>query len=107
MRIGLGGEYVPEPGSPKYFRRVAYRAGFTFGQTPYQITGKQLNETAVTWGFTFPLGRPNITESYFLNLGFALGKRGTTDNNLVQENFIRMQAGFSLNNKWFIKRKLD
>ncbi|KAA9339973.1 hypothetical protein [Adhaeribacter soli] len=107
LRVGLGGEYVPEPASPRYFRRVAYRAGLSFGQTPYQLAGKQVNEAAVTWGFTLPVGRALITESNFLNLGFAYGKRGTTDDNLVQENFIRVQAGFTLNNKWFIQRKLD
>ena len=107
MRVGLGGEYVPEPASPRYLRRVAYRAGVTFGQTPYHLQNKQVNETAVTWGFSFPVGRSLITESYYLNLGFAYGKRGTTENKLVQENFIRVQAGLSLNNKWFIQRKLD
>ena len=107
MSVGLGGEFVPEPASPKYLRRVTYRAGFTTGKTQYDINGQNLNETAVTWGFTFPLGRPMVTESYYLNLGFALGKRGTTDNKLVQENFIRIQGGISLNNRWFIKRQLD
>jgi hypothetical protein len=107
MRVGLGGEYVPEPASPRYLRRIAYRAGVTFGQTPYNLQGTQVNETAVTWGFSLPVGRSLITESYYLNLGFALGKRGTTENKLVQENFIRVQAGLSLNNKWFIQRKLD
>lgn len=107
MRVGLGGEYVPEPASAKYLRRVTYRAGFTTGTTPYEINGTQLKETAVTWGFTFPLGRPMVTESYYLNLGFAYGKRGTTDKQLVEENFIRVQAGISLNNRWFVKRQLD
>ena len=106
-RFGLGGEIVPEPASPKYLRRVTYRAGFSYGQTQYVVNNEQLKEAAVTWGFTLPLGRSLITESSFLNLGFALGKRGTTDNNLVQENFIRAQVGLSLNNKWFIQRKLD
>ena len=106
-RIALGGEIVPEPASSKYLRRVTYRAGLNYGQTPYLVNGEQLNEAAVTWGFTLPLGRSLITESAFLNLGFALGKRGTTDNMLVEENFIRAQVGISLNNKWFIQRKLD
>lgn len=107
LSAGLGAEFIPEPASPKYLRRVSYRAGFTTGKTQYNINGQNLNETAVTWGFTFPLGRPMVTESYYLNLGFALGKRGTTENKLVQENFIRVQGGISLNNRWFIKRQLD
>jgi long-subunit fatty acid transport protein len=106
-RVGLGGEFVPEPASPKYLRRVTYRAGFSYGQTQYVVNNEQLKEAAVTWGFSFPLGRSLMTESSFLNLGFAVGKRGTTNNNLVQENFIRGQLGISLNNKWFIQRKLD
>ncbi|HSI91116.1 MAG TPA: hypothetical protein VK927_08365, partial [Adhaeribacter sp.] len=107
MRVGLGGEYVPEPASSNYLRRITYRGGLSLGQTPYQFAGEQLKETAVTWGFTFPVGRSLITESYFLNLGFALGKRGTTERQSVQENFIKVQAGISLSNKWFIQRKLE
>jgi hypothetical protein len=107
MRVSLGGEYVPEPASPKYLRRVTYRAGLSAGQTPYELNGKQLNDMAVTWGFTLPLGRALVTETYFLNLGFALGKRGTTESQLIQENYFQLQAGVSLSNKWFIRRQLD
>jgi hypothetical protein len=106
-QVGLGGEYVPEPASPKYLKRVAYRAGFRYGQLPIELSGKQLNDMAVTWGLTMPLGRALVTESYFVNLGFALGKRGTTESQLVQENYFQVQVGVSLSNKWFIRRQLD
>ena len=40
-----------------------------------------------------------------LNLGLEFGKKGTTSNNLVQENYIILNIGFSLNDKWFVKSK--
>ena len=36
-----------------------------------------------------------------------IGSRGTTDNNLIKENFIRFGIGLTLNDRWFIKTKYE
>ena len=41
------------------------------------------------------------------NVGVEIGKRGTTNANLVQENFINFQVSLSLNDRWFEKRKFN
>jgi hypothetical protein len=33
------------------------------------------------------------------------GRRGTTDNNLIQENFFDISLGVSIQENWFQKRK--
>ena len=40
-------------------------------------------------------------------VGKAAGKRGTTNQNLVEENFINFQISLSLTDRWFVKRKYD
>ena len=40
-------------------------------------------------------------------MGFEFGKRGTTDNNLIEENYFNFRLSLSLTDLWFIKRKID
>ncbi|MBF9235934.1 hypothetical protein I2I05_00860 [Hymenobacter sp. BT683] len=114
-RVGLGGEIAPDPGSVEhYFQRVTYRAGVSVAQMPYQLDGKTLYDRAISWGFAFPLPTATPLESTTFSLGFTYGVRGNTDilnattgSSNVQENYIRGQLGVTLNNRWFIKRRLQ
>jgi long-subunit fatty acid transport protein len=115
LRFGLGGELAPDAGSVEhYFQRVSYRAGISFGQLPYQVGGKTLYDRAVSWGFGFPLPTSSALEATTISLAFTYGVRGNTDvlnstlgTSNVQENYIRGQLGITLNNRWFIKRRLQ
>ncbi|WP_201977809.1 OmpP1/FadL family transporter [Hymenobacter rubidus] len=114
-RFGLGGELAPDPGSVEhYFQRVSYRAGLSFAQLPYQPGGKTLYDRSVSWGFGFPLPTASALEATTISLAFTYGVRGNTDvlnavtaTSNVQENYIRGQLGITLNNRWFIKRRLQ
>jgi hypothetical protein len=53
-------------------------------------------------------------EATTFSLAFTYGVRGNTDvlnaaagTSNVQENYIRGQLGVTLNNRWFIKRRLQ
>ncbi|MDQ2795303.1 MAG: hypothetical protein M3Y12_15025, partial [Bacteroidota bacterium] len=112
-RVGLGGEISPDPSSVEhYFQRVSYRAGVSMAQLPYQPGGKTLYDRSVSWGFAFPMPTASALESTTLSLGFTYGQRGNTDvlssgASNVQESYIRGQLGVTLNNRWFIKRRLQ
>ncbi|GAC1377739.1 MAG: membrane protein [Hymenobacter sp.] len=115
LRFGLGGELTPDPTSIEhYFRRVSYRAGLAVAQLPYQPGGKMLYDRSVSWGFAFPLPTATPLEATTFSLAFTYGVRGNTDvlsaaagTSNVQENYIRGQLGVTLNNRWFIKRRLQ
>jgi long-subunit fatty acid transport protein len=115
LRFGLGGELTPDPGSvDHYFQRVTYRAGLTLAQMPYQPAGKTLYDRAVSWGFAFPLPTATALDATTISLAFTYGVRGNTDvlnaaqgSSNVQESYIRGQLGITLNNRWFIKRRLQ
>jgi hypothetical protein len=40
-----------------------------------------------------------------VNLSAVIGKRGTTQYNLIQENFIRFTVGVNVFENWFFKSK--
>jgi hypothetical protein len=42
-----------------------------------------------------------------VNFAVEWGQRGTTDRSLLLENYWNFKLGFTLNDRWFIKRKYD
>ncbi|MFB9056987.1 hypothetical protein ACFFU9_09560 [Mariniflexile ostreae] len=102
--ISLGGFYIPQYNSfNSYLKRVVYRAGMYFEDTGLNINSEPIKEFGISFGVGLPVGDMFSNA----NLGFEIGKRGTTNSNLIQENFINLQLSLSLNDKWFGKRKYD
>ena len=113
-KISLGGFYLPKANSiSSYWDRVTYRGGVRFENTGLLINNANGggNFTEIKdFGISFGLGLPlrNLSN---LNLGVEYGKKGTTNNNLIQENYFNFKMSLSLNAvgnlAWFIKRKID
>lgn len=103
-KFRVGGYYIPNYNSfGNYFKRVVYRAGIRYEQTGLNVSGQDIDEFGISFGFGLPVGRLFSNA----NLGFELGKRGTTDFGLIQENFFNTFLSFSLNDRWFDKRLYD
>ncbi len=104
QKISLGGYFIPNYNSfTSYTKRLVYRGGFKFEKTGLVINSQSINDVGLTLGIGFP-----VTGSFSnVNLGFELGKKGTTTSNLVQENYANFSLSLSLNDKWFEKRKFN
>ena len=74
------------------------RLGLTYEQTQYNINGQGINEYSVMGGFSIPLSYENT-----LDVGLEYTIRGTKDFNLFQEKIIKLTAGISLGELWFIR----
>ncbi len=109
-RISIGGFYIPKFNSiTNYWQRVTYRVGVRLEQTGLMIQGVE-NESVFSeindFGISFGVGLPVSKQLSNLNLGFEFGKRGKTYNGLIQENYVNLKLGLSLNDKWFKKREI-
>lgn len=102
--LSLGIEWLPNSSSTKYLNQVFYRVGYRSSTSPYNINGTSVKDNRVSLGLSLPMGFRNPS---YLNFGVAFGRRGINDNNLVQENYIRINTSFSLLSPWFIKPKID
>lgn len=104
IRYSLGGYFIPNYNSyATYYKRIVYRGGLRYENTGLVIENKSITDFAGNVGFGLPL-----TGTFSnLNIGLEFGKRGTTYNNLVQENYFNISVGLSLSDKWFVKRKFD
>lgn len=110
-RFSFGGFYLPKVNSiSSYWERVTYRAGVRFEKTGLLIDGSGSNSNFTPiddFGISFGLGLP-LKRLSTINMGFEFGKRGTLNNNLIQENYFNLRLGLSLTDmNWFIQRKID
>ena len=100
----VGGYYIPNYNSlTSYFNRIVYRGGLRMEETGLHLNGESINEFGIAFGLGLPAGRM-LTN---INLGFEYGQRGTTSSGLIQENFFNAMISFSLNDRWFIKRRFE
>ena len=100
----FGGYWVPDYRSLSgYYKRITYRAGLRYDVSGLVVNDKEINNFGITFGLGLPLG----TSFSNLNLGFELGKRGTTDANLIEESYFKVNIGLSLNDRWFQQRKIN
>ncbi|WP_239022849.1 hypothetical protein [Pontibacter mangrovi] len=107
-KIAVGGEYTPNATAiDSYFKRITYRGGLYYNNTQFQLNGEDITDKGLTTGFTFPLGRGTMYDLYLLNLSLGYGQRGTTDSGLVQENYLQFGLGFTVNSRWFLKRRIE
>lgn len=103
-KYSIGGYYTPNP-SPysNYFKRITYRGGFKYEKTGLIINSQSINDV----GMTFGAGLPITGSLSNVNVGVEIGKKGTTNAGLVQENYFVVNLSFSLSDKWFVKRKFN
>jgi hypothetical protein len=104
MKYSVGGYYIPNYNSfTSYFKKIVLRGGLKYDRTGLMVNSESINDMGFTLGAGFPIS--GVFSN--VNLGFELGKRGTTSSNLVEENYATLSLGFSLNDKWFVKRKFN
>ena len=105
----LGGQWTPDAFSyNSYMKRVDYRIGVNYDKTYIKIGNQDIKQMGASLGFGFPLPTANGgTAFYKINFTTELGQRGTINNNLVKEQYINFHLGFTLNDTWFRKYRVD
>jgi len=58
---------------------------------------------SVSFGFGIPVKKSRTK----YDVSFTLGQRGTTDNSLLKEQFVKFGLSVSYDGIWFVKRKYD
>ncbi len=107
FKVTLGGEYTPDPQSvTSYLKRVTYRLGGSYENTPYLVNNngvmEQVKDVGINFGWSLPVGRFSS-----FDMAFKFGKRGDIAKTNVQENYYKVYLGITFNDQWFIKRKYD
>ena len=102
--LSVGGFFIPKYDSfSSYWKRIVFRSGIRFENTGLVVNNESIDEFGISFGVGLPVGRLFSNA----NIGFEWGKRGTTNANLVEENFYNINISLSLNERWFEKRKFN
>ena len=103
-KISVGLEYIPDYRDINtYSKIIRYRFGYQYNSTYLDFNNHNIIEQKLCFG----VGLPFLKTGSFLNLSMEMGKRGTLDYNLIEENFVNILVGFKFNDVWFLKRKYD
>lgn len=110
-QLSVGFQYTPNDNFTDFnlaFHEIgSYRLGFRMTDTYLSLSGEPISEMALSTGLSFPIKTSRSMSKF--HLGMEIGKRGRTDNALIEEQFVQAYIGFTLNpdfrNRWFRQRK--
>lgn len=103
FKISVGVEYTPRAGSKKYGENMRFRLGANYGKAYTKINGYYYDEFAITAGLGFPLFNAMSTINVFLEYGH----RGGISTIGLAEDYFKFGLDISLNERWFVKRRLN
>ncbi len=99
--VALGAEYTPNANAAGFLKKTTYRLGYSNTTTQYFINNQRIKDNSISAGFMIPLGR----SLSYANISLVAGQRGNAT--LIEEKYLRMVVGFTLNDRWFYKVKID
>ncbi len=102
--IALGVQYVPNKKSFRnYWKRINYRAGAHSTSGYLDLNGSVIGDNGISLGLGLPLRYSNT----MFNITWETGRRGTTNNGLIEENYNIFMLNLSFYDFWFFKPKYD
>ena len=101
--LNLGAQYIPNHADRNYLNRIHYRAGFHYTNSYLQLRDHQVTDYGLSFGVGLPYANTNTT----FNFSVDIGRRGTTDMNLIRENYVVFNISLSLYDYWFFQRRYD
>jgi len=103
-KFAVGAEWIPEKFSiGSYLNRIAYRAGLNYEKSYLKINNQEINGFGISFGVGLPVYRSSST----INVSAEIGRKGTKQNNLVLENYAKINLSVNLYDLWFIQRRYD
>lgn len=104
-KFNLGMQYCYGERNRNFFRRIQYRAGASYATPYYKINGVDgPKEISVSAGFGIPIVNSYNNRS-FLNISGQWVQ--SSAKSLIRENSFRINIGFTFNQNWFEKWKMD
>jgi hypothetical protein len=104
-RFSFGAGFQPWEFRPAntFYKNWTYRIGANYQNSYLSFGGIKMHDKSISFGVGVPFAR-KISD---FDLGIKIGSNGTTKNQLIRENYVLLQLGFSLNENAFIKRSFD
>jgi hypothetical protein len=103
-KVTAGIQYTPNDRlTNAFFKTIQYRIGFHYESGYIKLNGINISEIGLSAGFSMPIRKAGS----YIHIALEGGRRGTTKNDLIEERYFKLTAGFTINDRWFIKSKYD
>ena len=98
-KFSLGFEYRPQYSmSMNFLEQMMWRAGVSYEISQYEFNGDELHQISASGGFSIPISPENT-----FDIGVEYAIRGSKENDLLLENFFRIDLGISFGDIWFTR----
>jgi long-subunit fatty acid transport protein len=97
-KISAGMEYRRNPSGMDFADLVIWRTGISYETTPYHLLGEHVKQYTLSGGVSLPISRENT-----LDFSVQYLIRGKNSAGLLKENMIKIGAGLSFGELWFLR----
>ena len=114
MRYSAGFSLIPSPNYGErgsLFKHIRYSIGARYENLYYNFDAQSFKEFGISFGLGLPviksvrLEEEKVPVVSRVNISAEYIKRGSSSNDLIQEDYFKIGLGLNLNDKWFTKRK--
>jgi hypothetical protein len=99
-RYSFGIELASFAGNRSINNTIYYRFGAQYCESYLIVDHSPINYRSISLGIGLPKGNmPNV-----INFSFEIGRNGTKNNGLIEENFYKLNIDISFKDLWFMKR---
>lgn len=94
-----------------FLKTIRYYWGVNYQEGYFDVNGESIDELGISFGLGLPVMREKtLAEGRIpvvsrITIGAEYVTRGTTDNELIQEDYVKLRLGLSLSDKWFQQKK--
>lgn len=103
LKVNLGGEYIPNLMTNKYYNRIRYRAGLNYTDSYIKFRDTGYKE----YGASVGLGLPMVDRRSFVNLAFEYSLIRPNVKSYTKEQYFKLTLSYTFNELWFFKQKLQ
>ncbi|QCK13522.1 hypothetical protein [Mangrovivirga cuniculi] len=94
-KFAIGASYTPDAANVEsYLKRITYRLGTFYKETPYNLNNQGLDEFGMNLGLHLPVKNASV-----VNIVFGYGSRGSLSSNLLKEQYFSITIGATFNGK--------
>lgn len=97
-RAGLGLEIIPEQNYTSFWNAMTYRFGGFYERAFYKVYDQNINTFGFRAGVNIPISRLSSVD-----IGLNYSIKGTTENGLIQDQFLNFTAGVNFGELWFLR----
>lgn len=104
-KLIFGLSYTPDPYSVRsYWKRIKYLFGASVDNSYLTVGGISAKGWSLTFGMVLPV---RLSTRFYWSAGFSRSGFPTENRNTVMENCLRLTAGISFGESWFVRKKFE